>query len=51
MLAAPTRHWAALGQAILFRRGSAAISGINRDCALLFGFSLTRFRKPISEMA
>jgi len=56
MQAAPTRHFAALGQAILFRGAGiavvwpqflvlAAIDGV------FFMFSLNRFRKTISHMA
>lgn len=56
MLAAPTTHFVELGQAILFRGAGfdvvwkqfAALAVIG---AALFAFSLTRFRKAISQMA
>ncbi len=56
MLAAPTTQFVDLGQAILFRGAGLAVvwpqflalTGIG---ALLFGLSLTRFRKTISELA
>ncbi len=56
MLAAPTTQFVDLGQAILFRGAGLAVvwpqflalTGIG---ALLFGFSLARFRKTISELA
>jgi ABC-2 type transport system permease protein len=56
MLAAPTTQYAALGQAILFRGAGLAVVwpqflALIVIGALLFGFSLTRFRKTISEMA
>ena len=56
MLAAPTTHFVALGQAILFRGAGFTVVwpqflSLIVIGALLFGFSLTRFRKTISEMA
>jgi ABC-2 type transport system permease protein len=56
MLAAPTTHFVALGQAILFRGAGLAVVwpkflALLVIGALLFCFSLTRFRKTISEMA
>jgi ABC-2 type transport system permease protein len=56
MEAAPTTHFVALSQAILFRGAGLsvvwpqflALGGIG---AVLFGFSLGRFRKTISQMA
>ena len=55
MLAAPTTHFVALGQAILFRGAGFAVVwpqflALIAIGALCFGFSLTRFRKTISEM-
>ena len=55
MLAAPTTHFVALGQAILFRGAGFAVVwpqflALITIGALCFGFSLTRFRKTISEM-
>jgi ABC-2 type transport system permease protein len=56
MLAAPTTHFVVLGQAILFR--GAGLDAVWPQFlalivigSLLFAFSLTRFRKTISEMA
>jgi ABC-2 type transport system permease protein len=56
MLAAPTTHFVALGQAILFRGAGLAVVWpqfltLMVIGALLFALSLTRFRKTISEMA
>jgi len=56
MLAAPTTHFVALGQAILFRGAGLgvvwpqflALAGIG---IVFFGVSLNRFRKSISQMA
>jgi len=56
MLAAPTTHFVALGQAILFRGAGLgvvwpqflALAGIG---AVFFAVSLNRFRKTISQMA
>ena len=56
MLAAPTTHFVALGQAILFRGAGLgvvwpqflALTGIG---IVFFGVSLNRFRKSISQMA
>ncbi|WP_444632947.1 ABC transporter permease [Cupriavidus oxalaticus] len=56
MLAAPTTHFVALGQAILFRGAGLdvvwkpflALLGIG---AVLFGLALNRFRKTIGQMA
>jgi ABC-2 type transport system permease protein len=56
MLAAPTTHFVALGQAILFRGAGLgvvwpqflALSGIG---VVFFAISLNRFRKAISQMA
>ena len=56
MLAAPTTHFVAAGQAILFRGAGLdvvwpqflALAAIG---AVLFAFSLARFRKTISQMA
>jgi len=56
MLAAPTTHFVALGQAILFR--GADLSVVWPQClaltaigAVFFLIALTRFRKTISQMA
>ena len=56
MLAAPTTHFVALGQAILFRGAGFAMVWpqfltLTVIGSVLFGFSLARFRKTISEMA
>ena len=56
MLAAPTTHFVALGQAILFRGAGLAVVwpqffALIAIGSLLFAFSLTRFRNTISEMA
>ena len=56
MLAAPTTHFVALGQAILFRGAGLAVVwpqflALIVIGSLLFVFSLTRFRKTISEMS
>lgn len=56
MLAAPTTHFVALGQAVLFRGAGLsvvwpqflALAGIG---AVFFGISLNRFRHTISQMA
>ena len=56
MLAAPTTHFVELGQAILFRGAGldvvwvqfVALAGIG---ALLFAFSLARFRAALSRLA
>ena len=56
MLAAPTTHFVALGQAILFRGAGftvvwpqfLALAGIG---TALFAFALNRFRKTLSQMA
>jgi ABC-2 type transport system permease protein len=55
MLAAPTTHFVALGEASLFRGAGFAVVwpqflALIAIGALCFGFSLTRFRKTISEM-
>jgi len=56
MLGAPTTHFVALGQAILFRGAGLAVVwpqflALIVIGSLLFVFSLTRFRKTISEMS
>jgi ABC-2 type transport system permease protein len=56
MLAAPTTHFVAIGQATLFRGAGLAVIWpqfltLVVIGAILFGFSLARFRKTISEMA
>ena len=56
MLAAPTTHFVALGQAILFRGAGLTLVWpqfltLIVIGALLFGCSLTRFRKTICELA
>jgi ABC-2 type transport system permease protein len=56
MLVAPTTHFVALGQAILFRGAGPAVVwpqflALVAIGSLLFGVSLARFRKTISEMA
>ncbi|WP_378941057.1 ABC transporter permease [Mesorhizobium sp. ANAO-SY3R2] len=54
MLAAPTTHFVMLGQAILFRGAGFAVvwpqfAALAVIGAVLFGFSLGRFRKSLSE--
>ena len=56
MLAAPTTHFVAVGQAILFRGAGLAVvwpefMALAAIGAALFAFSLNRFRKTISQMA
>jgi len=56
MLAAPTTHFVSLGQAILFRGAGLAVVwpqflALIAIAGALFTFSLSRFRKTISEMA
>ena len=56
MLAAPTTHFVSLGQAILFRGAGLAVVWpqfltLIAIGGVLFAFSLSRFRKTISEMA
>ena len=56
MLAAPTTHFVALGQAILFRGAGLTLVWpqfltLIVIGSLLFAFSLARFRKTIGEMA
>jgi ABC-2 type transport system permease protein len=56
MLAAPTTHFVSLGQAILFRGAGLAVVWpqfltLIAIGGALFTFSLSRFRKTISEMA
>jgi ABC-2 type transport system permease protein len=56
MLAAPTTHFVALGQAILFRGAGLAVVWpqfltLMVVGVLLFAISLARFRNTISEMA
>jgi ABC-2 type transport system permease protein len=55
MLAAPTTHFVALGQAILFRSAGFAVVWpqfvtLAIIGGLLFGISLSRFRKTITQM-
>ncbi|MFY1931912.1 ABC transporter permease [Achromobacter xylosoxidans] len=56
MLAAPTTHFVELGQAILFRGAGLGIVwqpflALALIGSVLFAFSLTRFRKTLSQMA
>jgi ABC-2 type transport system permease protein len=56
LLTAPTTHFVALGQAILFRGAGLAVVwpqflALITIGSLLFAFSLSRFRKTISEIA
>ncbi len=56
MLAAPTTHFVELGQAILFRGAGLSVVwqpflALALIGSVLFAFSLTRFRKTLSQMA
>ncbi|WP_241131969.1 ABC transporter permease [Achromobacter xylosoxidans] len=56
MLAAPTTHFVELGQAILFRGAGLGVVwqpflALALIGSVLFAFSLTRFRKTLSQMA
>ncbi len=56
MLAAPTTHFVELGQAILFRGAGFSVVwkpflALALIGSVLFAFSLTRFRKTLSQMA
>jgi ABC-2 type transport system permease protein len=56
MLAAPTTHFVALGQAILFRGAGLAVIwphyvAVAAIGGALFGVSLARFRRTIGAMA
>lgn len=56
MLAAPTTHFVELGQAILFRGAGLSVVwqpflALTLIGSVLFAFSLTRFRKTLSQMA
>lgn len=56
MLAAPTTHFVELGQAILFRGAGLSVVwqpflALALIGSALFAFSLTRFRKTLSQMA
>ncbi|MGV2909212.1 ABC transporter permease [Achromobacter sp. AGC25] len=56
MLAAPTTHFVELGQAILFRGAGLSVvwqpfAALALIGSVLFAFSLTRFRKTLSQMA
>lgn len=56
MLAAPTTHFVELGQAILFRGAGISVVwqpflALTLIGSVLFAFSLTRFRKTLSQMA
>jgi len=56
MLAAPTTHFVALGQAILFRGAGLSVVwpqflALAAIGAIFFTIALNRFRKTISQMA